>query len=67
LGRKWEQERSNKQVHIHQHQPTFTSGGTNNVNISGVTTETFVAGSVPKRNHAENEQTKRDPLQNEQE
>nr|CAG8462191.1 14371_t:CDS:2 [Entrophospora candida] len=32
LAKKWNSERSRNQLHIHQ--PTFTSGGTNNVNIS---------------------------------
>ncbi|RIB03740.1 hypothetical protein C2G38_2254811, partial [Gigaspora rosea] len=48
LARKWNNERANKQIHFHQ--PTFTSGGTNNVNISGITNGgTFVA----KRDHEE--------------
>ncbi|CAG8678895.1 6909_t:CDS:10, partial [Cetraspora pellucida] len=51
LARKWNNERANKQIHFHQ--PTFTSGGTNNVNISGITNGgTFVA----KRDHEENEE-----------
>lgn len=51
LARKWNNERANKQIHFHQ--PIFTSGGTNNVNISGITNGgTFVA----KRDHEENEE-----------
>ncbi|CAB4427491.1 unnamed protein product [Rhizophagus irregularis] len=34
LARKWDSDRSHNQFHIHQ--PTFTNGGTNNVNISGL-------------------------------
>ncbi|PKC55230.1 hypothetical protein RhiirA1_446886 [Rhizophagus irregularis] len=44
LARKWDSDRSHNQFHIHQ--PTFTNGGTNNVNISGlVEGGTFNAGS----------------------
>ncbi|CAG8496574.1 2731_t:CDS:10 [Cetraspora pellucida] len=51
LARKWNDERANKQIHFHQ--PTFTSGGTNNINISGITNGgTFVT----KRDHEENKE-----------
>ncbi|CAG8613082.1 10824_t:CDS:2 [Ambispora gerdemannii] len=58
IAREWNKENSHRQIHLHQ--PTFTSGGINNVNISGTTNGgTFVSGLskkiIPKRSQEEDD------------
>ncbi|CAJ0629230.1 4427_t:CDS:2, partial [Entrophospora sp. SA101] len=56
IAREWNKEHSHRQNHLHQ--PKFTSGGINNVNISRITNSgTFVSGLskkiIPKRSQEE--------------